>query len=77
MAYFRGYLGQKTVKEKVHFLEDLKTPKNHSEINWSLESLILIRGEFLNQNDLNLLHELSTQKTHCIWYQWLGLCGAG
>ena len=28
-------LGQKSVKEKVHFLEDLKTPKNPSEINWS------------------------------------------
>ena len=30
-------LGQKSVKNLVGFLEDLKTPKFHSEINWPLE----------------------------------------
>ena len=33
-------LGQKSVKNLVGFLGDLKTPKIHSEINWPL----LIRG---------------------------------
>ena len=30
-------LGQKSVKNLVGFLGDLKTPKIHSEINWPLE----------------------------------------
>ena len=29
-------LGQKSVKGNVLYLEDLKTPKNNSEINWPL-----------------------------------------
>ena len=32
--------GQKSAKEKVHILEDLKTPKNHSEINVPLDKYV-------------------------------------
>ena len=47
-------LGQKYVKNFIGFLEDLKTPKIHSEINWPLvesssaekaESILLAKGE--------------------------------
>ena len=41
-------LGQKSVKNLVGFLGDLKTPKFHSEINWPLiEIMIFIKIVYL------------------------------
>ena len=37
-----GFIGQKSVKNLVGFLGDLKTPTVHSEINWPLETNILL-----------------------------------
>jgi hypothetical protein len=36
--YFFEYVAE-ICQKKVHFLEDLKTPKNRSEINWPLSDL--------------------------------------
>ena len=47
--------GQKSVKRLVGFLGDLKTLKNHSEINWPLVITVLLISAFFNHEiDRNL-----------------------
>ena len=43
-------LGQKYVKEKVRFLEDLKTPKNHYEINWPVKGNENVNHDYSSDN---------------------------
>ena len=56
----------KSVKEKFHLLEDWKTPKNHSEINWPL-----IRATFCIQYWLLIWHCL--KRSTIITKSWIFL----
>ena len=61
-----SFIGQKSIKNFVGFLGDLKTPKVHSEINWPLvvtaEAILKISFKllriFVNQRSQNALFQI-------------------